>query len=238
MFVSSTGTVSRRKHTSTSSHSTPFASIPLSSSTFTLATKRRNLQLEKDSKTDSHEQRRFLPSVKTQPELFNLEKSKLTMDFNLEKSKLPTDFNFERSKLAGDLGKLDGFKACPEHHTISSEPRKIIPESYKTSLDLDKINKDSLAMDPFRVTQETLKIGRESFKIDDIAQDDFKVGNDIFKDGPNAFKIGQAAFKGSKDSKIEDRDHGDSFSSPLDERPLFDVGDAWYVGTVFYIYSA
>ena len=160
------------------------------------------------------------------------------MDFNLEKSKLPTDFNFERSKLAGDLGKLDGFKACPEHHTISSEPRKIIPESYKASLDLDKINKDSLAMDPFRVTQETLKIGRESFKIDDIAQDDFKVGNDIFKGGPNAFKIGQTAFKGSKDSKMEDRDHGDSFSSPLDERPLFDVGDAWYVGTVFYIYSA
>ena len=226
VLVSLTG--SRRLHTA-STYNTPFS----------MATKRRNLQPEKDLKTDSHEKQNRLMTAKTQPELFNLEKSKLTTDFSVEKSKLTADSSMEKSKLTADLNKLDGFKVSKDHHaTIPEphqsilEPRKAKPEMYKLGRSFEKNSEcSSHSMEPFRVSQDSLRHGREAFRMDDIAQDNFRVSNDFFKDVPNAFKMGQTACKGSKDTKVETRDHGDTpYYSELEGRPRFDVGDAWYVG--------
>jgi len=178
-------------------------------------------------------------TAKTQPELFNLEKSKLTTDFSVEKSKLTADSSMEKSKLTADLNKLDGFKVSKDHHaTIPEphqsilEPRKAKPEMYKLGRSFEKNSEcSSHSMEPFRVSQDSLRHGREAFRMDDIAQDNFRVSNDFFKDVPNAFKMGQTACKGSKDTKVETRDHGDTpYYSELEGRPRFDVGDAWYVG--------
>ena len=209
----------------------------MSSSTFSLTTKRRNLQPEKDLKTDSHEKQNRLLTTKTQPELFNLEKSKLTTDFNVDKAKLTADSKMDKAKLTADLNKLDGFKTSKDHHATipephqsTLEPRKAKPEMYKLSRSFEKSSESSNhTMEPFRVSQDSLRHGREAFRMDDVAQDEFRLSNDFFKDAPNAFKMGQTAR--SKDTKVETRDHGDTpYYSELDGRPRFDVGDAWYVG--------
>ena len=190
------GNAMRRKHTS--NHATPLSTIPLSSSTFSLTTKQRK---EKESKADS----KFLSSVQTQPELYNLDKSKVATEFNLEKAP------------QADLGKPDVFKTGAE--LINPEPRKTTPEP-DTNLDKNSID-SSKRVDPFRVSQE-------SFKIGDIIPDDFKPENDIFKDGLDVFKIGQTMLRRSKDGPVMDRDHGDvTFGSHPEGRPRFDIGDLW-----------
>ena len=190
----------RRKHTS--NHATPFSTVPLSNSTFSLTTKQRK---EKDSKADS----KFLSSVQTQPELYNLAKSKVATEFNLEKT-----------PQADVGGKLDRFKA----ELINPEPRKTTPEPHVGS-NLDRNSVDSSKrMDPFRASQESFKLG----KIGDFIPDDFKQENDIFKDGLDVFKIGQTVLRRSKDGTVVDRDHGDvTFGSHMEGRPRFDIGDLW-----------
>ena len=189
----------RRKHTS--NHATPLSTIPLSSSTFSLTTKQRK---EKESKADS----KFLSSAQTQPELYNLDKSKVATEFNLEKAP------------QADLGKLDVFKTGAE--LINPEPRKTTPEP-DSNLDKNSID-SSKRVDPFRVSQESFKLG----KIGDVIPDDFKPENDIFKDGLDVFKIGQTVLRRSKDGPVMDRDHGDvTFGSHPEGRPRFDIGDLW-----------